>query len=516
MGTKEPEAWEICESLGIYYPDCCLTEKMKKSRDEKRKREEEKQKHREKIERQQKKIAEIDNDILKFKQAYEQSDLKKKIQRKIEKNRKRLQKLLSEKKIVVDENLINYFAFIMIAYSISLDSLSSDLDVAIKQQEKYTQEVDLTTKNWEEKKRQYDNWKADVSDRIESELCIIEKNLNKYDFRNNDIFTNDESIAILNNILNIIKDYDSLLSKLKSKVWDDESQRLVYCSDYLPFIYLEDDIQRQLSILQAGKKGENNVADVLKLYKDDMHVFNNYRFWQGEYAVEIDDLVVSKNGIFSIEIKNWSEDCLINEAGFLTRKNSKDSKPKNIAFQSEQHIRNLQAMLKNSNVNIPQNNFYEVLCFANPKANVDNKFPYISWCYTNEIGRLLMDTDKYPNVFSDDEVNAICEYIEKQRIEDGKYPLKITEDVKIDNTFFDGLLSDFRKLLYVTDDNFRKEPKPLDSEIAKIEKPYSFDDDMKLFLSYHKTSDNEKTGFGTKLLLGTLAGVAVLIALLDD
>lgn len=471
----------------------------------------------EKIVRQQKEIAEIDDEILKFKQAYEQSDLKKKIQRKIEKNRKRLQKLLSEKNIVVDENLINYFSFIMIAYSISLNSLSSDLDVAIKKQGKYMQEVDLTTKNWKEKKRQYDNWKADISSgRIEIELSKIETNLNKYDFRNNDVFTNDESIAILNNILNVIEDYDSLLSMLKTKVWDDESQSLVYFWDYLSFIYLKDDIQGQLSTLQAGKKGENDVARVLKLYKDDIHIFNNYRFWQGEYAVEIDDLVVSKNGIFSIEIKNWSGDCLINEAGFLIRKDSKDSKdsndnkPKNIAFQSEQHIRNLQAMLKNSNVNIPQNAFYEVLCFANPKANVVNKFPYISWCYTNEIGRLLMDTDKYPNAFSDDEVNAICEYIEKQRIEDGKYPLKITEDVKIDNTFFDGLLSDFRKLLYVTDDNFRKAPKPLDPEIAKIEKPLSIDDEMKLFLSYHKTSDNEKTVLGKEIGKGLLEVVSAL------
>lgn len=76
----------------------------------------------------------------------------------------------------------------------------------------------------------------------------------------------------------------------------------------------------------AGAKGENKVIKQLSALGDDHHVFCGMRIWlpravryngfKNLKSAQMDFVVVSKKGVFVIEVKNWSNDYVRNYDGF--------------------------------------------------------------------------------------------------------------------------------------------------------------------------------------------------------
>lgn len=57
-------------------------------------------------------------------------------------------------------------------------------------------------------------------------------------------------------------------------------------------------------ILQTGLNGENDTADILKALDENYNVFKNVHISVDGKEIEIDNIVVGKNGVFIIEVKN--------------------------------------------------------------------------------------------------------------------------------------------------------------------------------------------------------------------
>lgn len=78
--------------------------------------------------------------------------------------------------------------------------------------------------------------------------------------------------------------------------------------------------------LRAGAEGENRVIECLSTLGDDFHVLCGVRielpYWiayngqKNLRSAQMDFVVVSKKGVFVIEVKNWSNDFAKNHSGF--------------------------------------------------------------------------------------------------------------------------------------------------------------------------------------------------------
>lgn len=80
------------------------------------------------------------------------------------------------------------------------------------------------------------------------------------------------------------------------------------------------------SLLHAGARGENKVIECLSALSDDYHVLCGVRIglpyvvrYNGQKnlrSAQMDFVVVSKKGVFLIEVKNWSDRYVKNHHGF--------------------------------------------------------------------------------------------------------------------------------------------------------------------------------------------------------
>lgn len=77
-------------------------------------------------------------------------------------------------------------------------------------------------------------------------------------------------------------------------------------------------VNKELAISFAGKKGEKRIAKTLAyVQRSDLSVFKNVYITDGEEETELDNVLVTKNGLIILEIKNTKQDITISEDGRL-------------------------------------------------------------------------------------------------------------------------------------------------------------------------------------------------------
>ena len=73
-------------------------------------------------------------------------------------------------------------------------------------------------------------------------------------------------------------------------------------------------VSKEIAISMAGRKGEDKVAKKLsEATREDMRSYRNVYVSDGNTETEIDNIVVTKNGIIILEVKNISTDVTISE-----------------------------------------------------------------------------------------------------------------------------------------------------------------------------------------------------------
>lgn len=109
---------------------------------------------------------------------------------------------------------------------------------------------------------------------------------------------------------------------------------------------------KELSIIMAGKKGENRIEYALSFVKrPDLKVFKNVYITDGEEETELDTVLVTNNGIIVLEIKSAKQDITISEDGRLLYDNKisyhnacigekMEKKRRLLKYQIEQKMKN--------------------------------------------------------------------------------------------------------------------------------------------------------------------------------
>lgn len=70
-------------------------------------------------------------------------------------------------------------------------------------------------------------------------------------------------------------------------------------------IFLGRHLFRQYKILSSGLNGEKAALEIAKNLPDGYHIFNSLRFHHGKTEREIDLIIIGKQGVFIIEVKNY-------------------------------------------------------------------------------------------------------------------------------------------------------------------------------------------------------------------
>lgn len=84
-----------------------------------------------------------------------------------------------------------------------------------------------------------------------------------------------------------------------------------------------DRVNKFLSVTMAGKSAEDRVARALDyVTRQDVDLFRNVYVTDGEKETELDEVIITKNGIIIIEIKNAKEDITIAPDGRILFNNS--------------------------------------------------------------------------------------------------------------------------------------------------------------------------------------------------
>ncbi|GAA0077885.1 hypothetical protein UT300005_22630 [Clostridium sp. CTA-5] len=127
--------------------------------------------------------------------------------------------------------------------------------------------------------------------------------------------------------------------------------------------------RRNKMIKKAGKEGEDKVKSILNtLNKDKYKVISSFYLRGNDLTQELDSLIISSNGIFNIEVKNFSGDITINKSGEWIRiKNGKSETIKNPKDQIERHHKVIKDVV-GKNINI-----VDILVIANDRSTLSVK-----------------------------------------------------------------------------------------------------------------------------------------------
>ncbi len=149
--------------------------------------------------------------------------------------------------------------------------------------------------------------------------------------------------------------------------------------DYIFFIFIVSVIIICISFFIIGNKhlgqdkgeeGERIVANILgKNIENEKYVFNNYTFRSGKTTVQIDHILVNKNGIFVIETKNISGRITISKEGNWIHKTS-NGEEKGMRNPSQQVYRH-EVLLKSF---LPKDTpIISLICLANPELIIEGQ-----------------------------------------------------------------------------------------------------------------------------------------------
>ncbi len=153
------------------------------------------------------------------------------------------------------------------------------------------------------------------------------------------------------------------------------------------------------SPIHRGMKGELNVHKKLLELDNNFHVFCGVRIrTRSRKKVQIDFVVVSKRGIISIEVKNWSEEFLLKEQAYRKKYGGKSPH-----FQADMSGSVLWVVLKSSTLlNNPP--VTKVLLATHGNMQYDPEYKYVNVKNLNNIIPYIQTRSER---LSDEEVKKI-------------------------------------------------------------------------------------------------------------
>lgn len=145
-------------------------------------------------------------------------------------------------------------------------------------------------------------------------------------------------------------------------------------------------VSKEIAISMAGRKGENIVAKTLKyVARPNTTMYRNLYVSDEKEETELDNVVLTNEGIIILEIKNTKDDVTITEQGRLVHSGNEcyDKQPLGVKMQKKRRLlkEKLETIMAEKNINIPIR-IESLIVFSSPnRINVDDRFHREKWCH---------------------------------------------------------------------------------------------------------------------------------------
>ena len=213
-----------------------------------------------------------------------------------------------------------------------------------------------------------------------------------------------------------------------------------------------EEVEKEYGHLKKGMEGETKVRESVNLFSDKVKIIQNGHFIFDDIDVEVDLILISKKGVFCIEEKNWRDDAVLDEKGFL---NGKD-----LVGQMNRHRHCLRRMLEEGlKKGVP---VYSIFLWQNKSSELEVKFSDIAVCYSNTLESEIF-SDKYEDLLNEEQIKVIDNFLTFNKKSERKYELVV------DKTFLN-IFKDVATFIYDTEINItRKEADKLSYKINEKE-----------------------------------------------
>lgn len=208
----------------------------------------------------------------------------------------------------------------------------------------------------------------------------------------------------------------------------------------------------------SGNKGEEIASYALDNIKTDHLVLRNVELDDNGKKTEIDAVVITKYGIFILEIKNSTVDITIDEKGNYYRitKNGIKMLDKNIGVQCNNRKTVLERVIAKSNFAdiLKTKEIQELVVFTNSNIKVENNYPYIKDCYLSTLPHII-DEFRGEEILSRRNMSNLAIYIQARE----KHSEYLPVEFNIEN-----FKDDFATLLITMEEEKEKYPRDYDKE----------------------------------------------------
>ncbi len=167
----------------------------------------------------------------------------------------------------------------------------------------------------------------------------------------------------------------------------------------------------------SGNRGESKAFFNLENLPVKNVLMKNLELENGDLRSEIDALVVTRQAIYIVEVKNPHKDIFISEEGLYYKTGEFLRLDCNIGEKMDLRESLVRAnLVKNGIAGKP---IKKVIVFTNDRISVQNKYKDITICFLSQLKHIVSD-ERTDICITDDEMQGIKNVLEKANI-DGKY-----------------------------------------------------------------------------------------------
>lgn len=172
----------------------------------------------------------------------------------------------------------------------------------------------------------------------------------------------------------------------------------------------------------VGNIGEEKVRNQLEILDDEYVILNNVELHDEIFDGEIDVIVISAKAIFLVEVKNPSNDIIIDTKGnYFKAKGCMTFN--NIAEKMNNKESLLKRILKHNFNDEKKINLEKIVVFANSSIHVDCRYQYFKKCFSAQLPHIIEEYEG-EDIYSAEDIIEITELILESH-EEWKYHVDI-------------------------------------------------------------------------------------------
>lgn len=153
-------------------------------------------------------------------------------------------------------------------------------------------------------------------------------------------------------------------------------------------------VDKEIAISIAGSKSEDSVAHSVSFTnRPEMVSFRNIYLSDGEVETELDEVILTRNGIIILEVKGCKEDIVINRDGRILVDNTTCYHDVSMGEKMETKRRLLKEMLEKKISSLPIH-VDSYIVFSHPKnlkVRINDQYHMEKWCRRGKIQYVIQD-----------------------------------------------------------------------------------------------------------------------------